>query len=443
MIDRRARTLAQISLLCVVAAVVVLLTAVLVHHGVGVLLLGLGALVVAAVGVWWFVSRRGFPRWCGAVLAIGAPAALIVVYGVIGIWFDGLIVAALWFGGLACARAALRTGVHPQVAAESEVDVPARRAVLIMNPKSGGGKVARFDLVRKAEALGARVILLDTSVPQDVTAIAQGAVAEGADLLGVAGGDGTQALVAAVAAEHGLPFLVISAGTRNHFAMDLGLDRDDPSRCLDALRDGVELRIDLGTVAGRPFVNTASFGAYAQIVQSPEYRDAKTETFLNQLPALLTENDEVLEAEADGHKLPSPQVLLVTNNPYADTETLGGGMRPRLDLGVLGLVGIHVAGGLGAAELATLGARSRALTVRTAHEVRVDSPAETIPVAVDGEALNLATPVVCAVRPAVLRVRVPRERPGIAPVAYKVEWLTVLSLALGRFGRGLRPEAER
>src|ERR1043166_9122986 len=132
-----------------------------------------------------------------------------------------------------------------------------------MNPRSGGGKVAKFGLKEKAEALGAEVALLEGPGVVDVADLARRAVAAGADLLGVAGGDGTQALVAGIAAEHGLPFLVISAGTRNHFAMDLGLDRDDPSRCLDALTDGVELHTDIGTVNGRPFVNNASFGAYA------------------------------------------------------------------------------------------------------------------------------------------------------------------------------------
>jgi diacylglycerol kinase family enzyme len=121
----------------------------------------------------------------------------------------------------------------------------------------------------------------------DVAALTRTAVADGADLLGVAGGDGTQALVAAVAAEHGIPLLVISAGTRNHFALDLGLDREDPSRCLDALRDGVELRVDLGVIGGRPFVNNASFGAYAAVVQSPAYRDDKAHTTAEMLPDLL------------------------------------------------------------------------------------------------------------------------------------------------------------
>ena len=97
-----------------------------------------------------------------------------------------------------------------------------------MNPRSGGGKVARFRLRERAEELGAEVALLDRP-GTDVQQLARDALARGADLLGVAGGDGTQALVAQVAAEHDVPFLVISAGTRNHFALDLGLDREDPA----------------------------------------------------------------------------------------------------------------------------------------------------------------------------------------------------------------------
>jgi diacylglycerol kinase family enzyme len=129
-----------------------------------------------------------------------------------------------------------------------------------MNPRSGGGKGVRFGLKDKAEALGATVALLEGPGPVDVAALARQAVAEGADLLGVAGGDGTQALVAGTAAEHDVPLLVISAGTRNHFALDLGLDRDDPARCLDALVDGVELHVDLGFIGGRPFVTTPPSG---------------------------------------------------------------------------------------------------------------------------------------------------------------------------------------
>src|SRR4029434_5913991 len=156
---------------------------------------------------------------------------------------------------------------------------------------------------------------------------------------GVAGGEGTQALVAAIAAEHDLPFLVISAGTRNHFALDLGLDREDPSRCLDALRDGVEARIDLGEINGRTFVNNASFGAYAEIVDNPAYRDDKRGTTLDALPDLLRgRRGAHLVGDADGLVIDGPQALLVSNNPYETSDLAGAGRRARL---ARGRTGVH------------------------------------------------------------------------------------------------------
>jgi hypothetical protein len=195
-----------------------------------------------------------------------------------------------------------------------------------MNPRSGGVKVEKFDLVRTAEALGAEVFLIGGPEPVDVAEVARQAVASGADLLGVAGGDGTQALVAGIAAEHDLPFVVISAGTRNHFALDLGLDREDPSACLGALSDGVELRVDLGMINGQTFVNNASFGAYAEIVQSPAYRDDKQNTTLDLLPDMLQGHRGArLSARADGTQIDRPQALLVANDPYGTGDIAGLG----------------------------------------------------------------------------------------------------------------------
>src|SRR5829696_6853516 len=211
-----------------------------------------------------------------------------------------------------------------------------------MNPRSGGGKVARFHLQERAEALGAEVVLLDKP-HTDVQQLARDALAAGADLLGVAGGDGTQALVAQVAADNDVPFVVISAGTRNHFALDLGLDREDPARCLDALRNGVEARIDLGDINGRPFVNNASFGAYAEIVDNPAYRDDKRGTTLNTLPDLLSgRRGARLVGNADGLVIDAPQALLVSNNPYEATDLAGMGRRARLDRGLLGVIAVQV-----------------------------------------------------------------------------------------------------
>jgi diacylglycerol kinase family enzyme len=112
----------------------------------------------------------------------------------------------------------------------------------------------------------------------DLEQLARDAVARGADCLGMAGGDGSQALVASIAVEHGLPFVCVSAGTRNHFALDLGLNRDDPRESMDAFRDAVERTVDYATVNGRFFVNNVSLGVYATIVQEDSYRDAKVDT---------------------------------------------------------------------------------------------------------------------------------------------------------------------
>ncbi|GHB32583.1 hypothetical protein GCM10010377_23740 [Streptomyces viridiviolaceus] len=382
------------------------------------------------------MAHRGPVRLLGAVLAVAAPVAVGVLLAYDGLWVTALVLSVCWSAAPACGRAALRRA-RPESPARAIAALPPKRPLLIMNPKSGGGKVRRFRLAERAEELGARVIVLDPSAPADVAELARRAVAEGADLLGVAGGDGTQALVAAVAAEHDLPFLVVCAGTRNHFAMDLGLDRSDPSRCLDALTEGEELRVDLGDVAGRAFVNTMSFGVYADVVQHREYRDDKAGTALTLMPDLLLgEHVRRLDARADGTELSSQQALLVSNNPYVSPDELGGGgRRPRLDGGVLGVLGIRVEDAAQAADVAVRGSQSEGLTVMTAQRVEVTTDTDEIPVAVDGEALRMPTPVVCTLRPGALRVLVPRDRPDTVVPAPPVDWRRIIDLAFGRTGR--------
>jgi diacylglycerol kinase family enzyme len=296
--------------------------------------------------------------------------------------------------------------------------------------------VTRFGLKDKAEALGATVALLEGPQVVDVGELARRAVADGADLLGVAGGDGTQALVAGIAAEHGIPLLVISAGTRNHFALDLGLDRDDPSRCLDALQDGVELLVDLGFIGERPFVNNASFGAYAAVVQSPAYRDDKTRTTLDQLPGLLAgQQGPRLLARAGNVTVEGPQAVLVSNNVYGMGDIAGLGRRARLDRGNLGVFAVTVASAVQAAGLVR-GTQSRGVTRLAGREVVVDADAAQIPVGVDGEALLLDTPVRCTIRPAALRVRVPRHRPGVPDPKPIMDWKRLRQMALTMRGTG-------
>ncbi len=155
---------------------------------------------------------------------------------------------------------------------------PPRRPVLVINPRSGDGKAARAGLAERAREAGIEAVILAPG--QDLAALAGEAAAAGADALGMAGGDGSLAVVATVAATHGIPFVCVPAGTRNHFALDLGVDRHDVTGALDAFTGGVERRIDVAEVNGRMFLNNVSLGIYGDAVRSPAYRDAKVRTLL-------------------------------------------------------------------------------------------------------------------------------------------------------------------
>ncbi|MFJ8741489.1 diacylglycerol/lipid kinase family protein [Embleya sp. NPDC127516] len=378
-----------------------------------VLIVGVLGLVVTVAALWGFLSNRSPLRWICAGVAVAAPITVIVCYIARGHVWDIVLTLLLAALAVAAARAALILARPPAGMPERETPPPIR-PFLIMNPRSGGGKVARFALDDKATARGAEVALLDGPGQIDVAALARKAVADGADLLGVAGGDGTQALVAGIAAENDLPFLVVSAGTRNHFAMDLGLDRERPDAGLDALNDGVEVCVDLGLIGGRTFVNTASFGAYADVVQSPAYRGDKRGTMLELLPETLSgRRGPHLVVRIDGEVvIEGPKTLLVSNNPYEFGGPTELGRRARLDSGLLGVIAITVGNAEQAVELLR-GRRGRGLRTLVAHEVLVESHATRIPVGIDGEAVLMPTPVRLTIRPLALRVRVPRERPGV------------------------------
>jgi len=427
------RWLARLSFVLAGLAIVILVLFAelksLAMFGVGVV-----AAVVSVAAAYFVLSRRGITRWLSLGVLVLVPIAVIAIFAIGHVLWVAIVSAAVWLLAGLTARQALTGDGKDWRMPEHPAQPPARHPYLIMNPKSGDGKVGKFDLKHKAEALGAEVFLFDGSGPVDVAAVARQAVANGADLLGVAGGDGTQALVAGIAAEHSLPFVVISAGTRNHFALDLGLDREDPSRCLGALADGVELRVDLGTINGRTFVNNASFGAYAEIVETPAYRGDKMGTTLDLLPDLLQgHRGAKLAAQADGMRIVAPQALLVANNPYGTGDVAGLSRRARLDGGVLGVVGVTVRTAGQAVDLLR-GSRAAGVSVLTTKQIEITADAAQIPVGVDGEAVTMSTPVTCTVSPGALRVWVPRERPGVPAPKPPVNWARLRQLAGGRRG---------
>ena len=327
-----SRRLAALAALVVGAATIVLAVAVAVSEFPRGLVL-LGCVVVAAAAAWYGVLRRGTSRIAGLTVAALALAGAVGLLIAGGTRFADLLVIVGLLVTLAAARATM--AVH--------VDLPGasapRRAVLFYNPKSGGGKAERFNLAAEARKRGIEPIELGP--PWDLERLVRDAVAGGADGLAMAGGDGSQAIVAAIAAELDLPYACIPAGTRNHFALDLGVDRDDVVGALDAFVDGGERVVDLAEVNGRVFVNNVSLGLYAEAVQHDEYRDAKLRTLLDTVPDVLgDEGGEKLDLRwtgPGGHAHHSGAMVLVSNNRYRLGRAIGSGTRPRIDDGLLGM----------------------------------------------------------------------------------------------------------
>src|SRR5271165_5744985 len=251
------------------------------------------------------------------------------------------------------------------------------RPVLFVNPRSGGGKAQRYDLVARCRARGIEPVVMKEG--DDLTSLAAAAVSSGADVIGMAGGDGSQAIVAAVASRHDIGYVCIPAGTRNHFALDIGVDRDDVIGALDAYDHGSERRIDLAQVNGRVFVNNASIGFYGKVVQSPEYRDAKLRTVIEMLPDLLGPRAEPFDlrfSDPDGAEYESAQLVLVSNNRYQLDPLAAQGTRGTMDGGKLGVVVVPDAPPL------------RHWREWTTSRFEIDSSA-TIDVGLDGEAVRL------------------------------------------------------
>ena len=261
--------------------------------------------------------------------------------------------------------------------------------------------------------LGVDVIMLDHGL--DLGQLARDAIAGGADCLGMAGGDGSQALVASIAIEHDLPFVCVSAGTRNHFALDLGIDREDPRLSLDAFRDGIERRIDYATVGDRLFVNNVSLGIYATIVQQEGYREAKAEITKAMLPEMLGRTQSPFDlqfTEPGGIEVDGAFLIQVSNNPYVLGATLDASQRRRLDTGTLGVVAISARSGSEAAQVFALSAlgqrrRSRYWHEFTATSFEVRSRSGKAYAGIDGEALELSTPLEFQIHPRGLRLLVP------------------------------------
>ena len=420
----RRRTAAAAALLCLVAAVVLGLTTGIRQSPRGLAVAAV--LVVACTVAWEAVLRRGAVRTVGL-----AAAAALLVAGVVLVLTGGAVLAwvitlALLLASLAAAKTAFTVrAVLPHATRPAH-------PIVVWNPRSGGGKALSNNLETQARARGIEPIELKPG--DDLVVLVRDAVARGADALAAAGGDGTQALVATIAAEHDLPFACIPAGTRNHFALDLGVDRDDVVGALDAFVSGGERRVDLAEVNGRVFVNNVSLGLYAEAVQREGYRDAKLRTILDTVPdvvgAAQQAGGELTWTGPDGTTHHSATVILVSNNTYRLGRAIGSGTRPRLDSGLLGVAALGAPGATEAGQ-----GRTRRWTQWSTGTFEVGS-AVPVPAGVDGEALRLEPPLRFVARPGALRVRIAPQHPGASPSAAQPSGLRDTVVALVRLALG-------
>ena len=384
---------------------------------------GLALLVLGLAAAWHGLVRRG------AMHVVGLAAGLLLIVGDVAAQIAHA--PALVLGAVVALSLSLAAGRYAFAAHVALSPAPRpQRPVVFWNPRSGGGKAAQRHLADEARRRGIEPIELGPG--DDLAELVRHALDAGADAVAMAGGDGSQAIVARMAADRGVPFACIPAGTRNHFARDLGVDRDDVVGALDAFVDGGERRIDLGEVNGRTFVNNVSLGVYGHAVQRSGYRQAKIRTLLETAPTVVGPgvHADLRWRSPDGREHRGGAAIIVSNNRYRLGHGLGDGTRPHLDEGVLGV--------------AVLGAPGDEPSARTwetpSYEVDAQSP---VSAGVDGEAVVFTPPLRFTIRRAALRCRIARHHPGVSPSAFlpASAWDAIRTLTGIATGHDLPPTA--
>jgi diacylglycerol kinase family enzyme len=422
---QRAAAFASIGL----GAVFLVLTVLSVKDDVRRATVTLPLIIVALATAWYALTRSGTKKKVAVVVCLVAVVG-IVALGV----FDGLrstsflvarivaIVLAAVLGRVALGRdtRTLKGSPTPGVSVE-----PAQRGVLLVNPRSGNGTADKVGLLDACRQRGITTVVLGPD--DDLEQLTRHALDDGADVIGMAGGDGSQALVASLAAERGVAMVVVPSGTRNHLAMDLGLDREDVIGALDAFGRAVERPLSLADVNGRVFVNNASLGLYARIVASPEYRDAKVDTTMSTVQDVLAPGTPAFDlryTDGRGDRHDRAHLIQVSNGPYGDVADAVTS-RPRLDTKLLGIMTLEIDDDRAAATfigalVAKQPERFDGFRSWNGDRFEVDSGG-AVDIGLDGEALTMEPPLRFSIRQRPVRVRLPRDAIGYSPAARAID----------------------
>jgi len=413
--------IAALATICIYA-LLVFTAALLVAHNFGLFLACIPTAALLAYGAWLGFTGLRKRAMIGVGLVILSFAALVVEFGyflrgrddwravLMVLVLSVLYVVLIGFLRREYWREMRRSNESTKTTAQFH------NPFLIINPKAGNGRAVKAHLDEQAKKQGITVIF--TKKGDDLESVARRAVRRGADVLGVSGGDGSLGAVAKVAIEQQLPIVVLPGGTRCHFARDLGLD---PKRITDALAGfhGVERLVDTADINGRIFLNNASFGLYADIVDSPGYREHKVQASRNVLRSIVngTKDTYDLRFRRDKFQVDKAVQVLVGVNSYETFNVFELGHRERLDEGVLQVTAITQLNDETMRELLStisidkLGKTDAYPNIFqwTRKSFSITNSTGRIVAGVDGEREEYATPVTIRVKPLALHIFVPAE----------------------------------
>jgi YegS/Rv2252/BmrU family lipid kinase len=292
--------------------------------------------------------------------------------------------------------------------------------IVIMNRGAGGSDDPQARIEELFRAQGAEARIVHPNGEHDITAVAREAARSDEPVVVAAGGDGTISAVAAELAGTDKILGVLPVGTLNHFAKDLGLPLD-LENAVRTITEGEITAVDVGEVNGRIFINNSSLGIYPRIVarrEAQQQRLARGKWFaffwatiqaLRRFPFL------DLQIAFEGREIRRRTAFLFVGNNEYEIAGFNLGSRACVNGGKLGLYLTHGTGRFGLFRLAFHALFGRVdqaedFDVFRVTEARIETRKRRLLVALDGEVERMETPLEFRIRPAALRVLVPRNK---------------------------------
>lgn len=251
-------------------------------------------------------------------VAMELPAVGVPLYGLAsavaasrvytGAHYPGDCLAGAAIGSAIAAGSTRRWPVRPALGSTApKVSLPTdaqaspegEGLAIIVNSASGSALNGDPSSALKEALPRAHITDIDMSSADELRAELE-RLGESANVIGIAGGDGSVNTATEVALKLQKPLVVVPAGTLNHLSQAIGIETVDDA--ISAVRSGEALGVDVATIAGRAFLNTASFGSYVELVDMRE----KLEDRIGKWPALIValirvlRHSEPVRVEIDG-----------------------------------------------------------------------------------------------------------------------------------------------